>query len=42
VCCVPCRNHQDNAAKYDNDEVAAIKGRIKRAAKAHGVEIAAD
>jgi hypothetical protein len=32
-------NHKDNAAKYDADEVKAIKGRIKRAAKKHGVEI---
>lgn len=35
-------NHRDNAAKYDKDEVGAIKDRIKRAAKKHGVEIAAD
>ncbi len=32
-------NHQDNAAKYESDEVEKIKGRIKRAAKKHGVEI---
>jgi hypothetical protein len=32
-------NHKDNAAKYDKDEVATIKGRIKEAAKHHGVEI---
>ncbi len=32
-------NHKDNAAKYDKDEVATIKGRIKRAAERHGVEI---
>jgi hypothetical protein len=32
-------NHKDNAAKYDADEVRAIKDRIKRAAKKHGVEI---
>jgi hypothetical protein len=32
-------NHADNAAKYDKDEVAAIKNRIKRAARQHGVEI---
>jgi hypothetical protein len=32
-------NHKDNAAKYDADEVKAIKERIKRAAKKHGVEI---
>ena len=30
---------EDNAAKYDKDEVEAIKGRIERAAKQHGVEI---
>jgi hypothetical protein len=35
-------NHKDNAAKYDADEVAQIKGRIKRAAKKQGVEIEAD
>ena len=35
-------NHEDNAAKYDRDEVKAIKNRIKRAAKKHGVEISAD
>jgi hypothetical protein len=35
-------NHRDNAAKYDKDEVKAIKGRIKRAAKKHVVEIEAD
>jgi hypothetical protein len=35
-------NHKDNAAKYDKDEVETIKGRIKRAAKQHGVEIEAD
>ena len=35
-------NHKDNAAKYDADEVALIKSRIKRAAKKHGVEIAED
>lgn len=35
-------NHKDNAAKYDADEVRAIKGRIKRAAKRHGVEIEDD
>jgi hypothetical protein len=32
-------NHADNAAKYDKDEVTAIKNRIKRAARQHGVEI---
>lgn len=35
-------NHQDNAAKYDKDEVALIKQRIKRAAKKHNVEITED
>ena len=35
-------NHKDNAAKYDKDEVRAIKERIKRAAKRHGVEISED
>jgi hypothetical protein len=35
-------NHRDNASKYDKDEVKAIKNRIKRAAKEHGVEIEAD
>jgi hypothetical protein len=32
-------NHKDNAAKYDKDDVKAIKERIKRAAKKHDVEI---
>jgi hypothetical protein len=32
-------NHKDNAAEYDPDEVETIKGRIRRAAKHHGVEI---
>lgn len=32
-------NHQDNAAKYDQDEVAAIKERIRQAAARHGVTI---
>ncbi len=32
-------NHQDNAAKYDVDEVELIKKRIKRAAEKHGIEI---
>jgi len=35
-------NHKENAAKYDADEVALIKSRIKRAAKKHSVEIAED
>lgn len=30
---------QDNAAKYDRNEVEQIKDRIKRAARAKGVEI---
>ncbi len=32
-------NHADNASKYSQDEVKLIKGRIKRAAKTHGVEV---
>ncbi len=32
-------NHKDNAAEYDGEEVEKIKGRIKRAARKHGVEI---
>ena len=32
-------NQDDNSAKYDKDEVEVIKGRIKRAAKKHNVEI---
>ena len=35
-------NHQDNAAKYDPDDVKTIKNRIKRAAEKHGVEISED
>src|SRR3954447_23076063 len=35
-------NHKDNAAKYTADEVKAIKSRIKRAAKKHGVELSTD
>jgi hypothetical protein len=35
-------NHRDNASKYDKDEVATIKARIKRAAMRYGVEIEAD
>lgn len=35
-------NHRDNASKYDKDDVAAIKGRIKHAAKQHGIEISDD
>lgn len=32
-------NHEDNAAKYDKDEVKKIKSRIKRAAEKNGIEI---
>ena len=32
-------NHADNASKYSKEELGTIKGRIKRAAKTHGVEI---
>jgi len=32
-------NQEANAAKYDKDEVATIKERIKRAARKHDVEI---
>jgi len=35
-------NQQDNAAKYDSDEVESIKERIQRAAKKHGIEISED
>jgi hypothetical protein len=35
-------NHKGNAANYDPDEVRQIKERIKRAARAKGVEISAD
>jgi hypothetical protein len=35
-------NHKDNAAKYDKDEVETIKGRIKRAAKQHDIEISSE
>ena len=35
-------NHKDNAAKYKAAEVETIKGRIKRAAKQHGIEIEDD
>ncbi len=35
-------NHADNASKYEADEVKTIKGRIKRAAKTHGVAIDGD
>ncbi|GAB3702903.1 hypothetical protein GCM10027592_32790 [Spirosoma flavus] len=33
-------NHKDNASKYDRDEVATIKERIKKAAKKFSIEIA--
>ena len=32
-------NHKDNAAKYDADEVETIKGRIRKAAKKHEIDI---
>ena len=32
-------NHKDNAAKYDKSDVRKIKDRIKRAARAKGIEI---
>jgi hypothetical protein len=32
-------NHKDNAAKYDKDEVRAIKKRIKSAAEKHDIDI---
>ena len=35
-------HQEENAAKYDPDEVGAIKGRIKRAAEKHGVEIGSE
>ena len=35
-------NHKDNAAKYEAAEVKRIKGRIKRAATAKGIEIATE
>jgi hypothetical protein len=35
-------NHKDNAAKYSREDLERIKGRIQRAAKAHGVEIERD
>ena len=35
-------NKKANAAKYDSDEVDAIKGRIKRAAKKFDIEISED
>ena len=35
-------HHEDNAAKYDKDEVEKIKERIRRAAKKHGIEISSE
>ena len=35
-------NHEDNAAKYDKDEVETIKDRIRKAAKRHDIEIEAE
>lgn len=35
-------NHEDNAAKYEAEEVKTIKSRIKKAAQKHGVEIQED
>ena len=35
-------NHEDNASKYDKDEVETIKKRIMRAAKDHDIEIEPD
>lgn len=35
-------NHEDNAAKYDKDEVDLIKKRIKKAAEKFDVEIDED
>jgi hypothetical protein len=35
-------NHAGDAANYSKSEVQAIKGRIKRAAKEHGVPISED
>lgn len=35
-------NHEDNAAKYDKDEVRKIKERIKTAAKKYDIEIEAN
>ena len=35
-------NHEDNAAKYDKDEVRQIKDRIKKAAKKYDIEIEAN
>lgn len=35
-------NQEDNAAKYDKDEVELIKKRIKKAAQKHDIEIDED
>lgn len=35
-------HHENNAAKYDADEVEIIKARIRRAAAKQGVEISAE
>ncbi len=35
-------NHEDNAAKYDRDELKLMKDRIKRAAKRFDIEISED
>ena len=35
-------HHKDNAAKYRAEEVETIKGRIRRAAEKHGVELSDD
>jgi hypothetical protein len=35
-------HHKDNAAKYDEDEVEKIKGRIRRAAKIYGIQLSAN
>ncbi|HEX8385557.1 MAG TPA: DUF6582 domain-containing protein [Rubricoccaceae bacterium] len=35
-------NHAGNAAKYSAADVEAIKGRIRRAAKKHGVTLSED
>jgi hypothetical protein len=35
-------NKESNAAKYDADEVDAVRERIKRAAKKFGIEISED
>lgn len=35
-------HQEDNAAKYDQDDLKLIKDRIKRAARKHGIEISSD